>query len=270
MRMKLLGSAVLFFALAGFAEAQITGASNIVTGSGGTSITTGGSFSNAVFTWNNSTCWMTTNGTQCVPSGNSSDTIYNVPYETRKDDGHGPTIRIIKSSARPIMQSALAPSEYLARAIRIGLESAGTDEARTLQAIHDVGLHVYDYDHVDNYLYRQALHLGAKYRWVWEPLREKDTKAVASGNTTAGYIYNVQYSREVPDRILADVERLIDCAPSDAMFLVSDFKAVNPDPFLAITTPRMLAAGRIFIVDQWDEPGFREKEVVELGTIALK
>jgi hypothetical protein len=200
------------------------------------------------------------------------DTIYGIPTETRKDDGKGPSIRLVKLTAKNWGDVTLAPADYIARAQRIRYESAGTDEARMLQAIHDAHLHVYDFHNVDGYLYRQALKHGSNYRWVWEPMREKDMKAAQENSgqyANAGYVYgSKQYDREIPDRVLADVERLLDCAPAETMLLVSDFRAVNPDPFLAITTPRMLAAGKIFIVEQWDEPGFTDGEVTAAPTIA--
>lgn len=210
---------------------------------------------------------------QWIGTGTSEhdrDTIYGIPTELRKDDGKGPSIRLVRLAAKNWDALKLAPAEYMARAEKIGLSSAGTDEARLLQAIHDTQLKVYGFDKVDSYLYRQALKMGSNYRWVWEPLREKDVKP-ASDNSGAhsalGYVYAKQYSREVPDRVLADIERLMDCAPGDAIFLVSDFKAVNPDPFLAVTTPKMLEAGKIFIVDQWDEPGFGDEVEIKPPTV---
>lgn len=200
----------------------------------------------------------------------SSNVIYGVPAETRKDDGKGITLALLKLAATPWNALRLAPDTYVALAQRIGLSSAGTDQARMLQAIHDAHLHAFPYAKVDDYLYRKALHQGANVRWVWEPVRDSDSKAAANyaGQTASGYVVTSQYSREIPDRILADIERMMDCAPEDTIFLASDYKVVNPDPFLAVTTPKMLAAGVIFIVDSWDEPGFTEKDEQPSGSLS--
>jgi hypothetical protein len=194
---------------------------------------------------------------------NSTTTIYGVPFETRKDDHKGPTIRQVKLSAKNWDGIVLAPADYIVRAKRISLDSGAVEEAQILQAVHDAHLKVYDFASVDSYLFRQALKQGANYRWVWEPMREKDTKFVLAANVRqtdhAGYVDNQQYQSAIPDHVLADVERFMDCAPEDTIYLVSDYRAVNPDPFLAVTTVKMLAAGRILIIDQWDEPGFKDK-----------
>lgn len=250
-------TALLFLVFAGFAGAQTTPAigSNIGTFS---TVPAVGLVSSGIL----AVCTMEVCSNSNISLGGCSncETLYGVPYETRKLDDKGPSIKFVKASARLVSDAKLAPSEYLARALRIGLSSAGTEEARLLQAIHDTVLHVYEFSQVDAYLYRQALTHGTNYRWVWEPLRERDMKLAGNSGPVAegGYLYAKQYSREVPDRVLSNIERLMDCAPEETVFLVSDFKAVNPDPFLAVSTPKMLGAGRIFIIDQWDEPGFKE------------
>lgn len=255
-------TALLFLVFAGFAGAQTTpvissNAGNFVNTRPAIGLVSSGTL--AVCTMEVCSNSNVTFG-DCNNCFSSSNTLYGVPYETRKLDDKGPSIKFVKASARLIPEAKLAPSEYLARALRIGLSSAGTEEARLLQAIHDTGLHVYEFSQVDAYLYRQALTHGTNYRWVWEPLRERDMKWAGNSFPVAegGYLYAKQYSREVPDRVLSNIERLMDCAPEETIFMVSDFKAVNPDPFLAVSTPKMLGAGRIFIIDQWDEPGFKE------------
>ena len=54
----------------------------------------------------------------------------------------------------------------------------------------------------------------------------------------------------------------------EAMLIVSDYETVKPDPFLAVTTPALLAAGKIWIVAVWDEPNFRYDHVVMGPTVS--
>jgi hypothetical protein len=157
--------------------------------------------------------------------------------------------------------------DYHAVAKSIGLSpSASTDEADVLEAIEHSQLHVYDFDKVDGYLYRRALREKSPSRWVWKPMRKSDVKANAAGVKTGedgvqidrvGYVSATQYSRVLPMRVMENVKSVLDCLP-DAVFLVSDYEVIRPDPFLAVTTPRLLEAGKIWIIDCWDEPGFTE------------
>lgn len=190
---------------------------------------------------------------------------HSVGPETRKDDGKGLTHAELLATA---YHPASAPAHYLEVAREIGLDpSPITDEAALLQAITENGLHVFDYAKVDDYLYRQALKQSARTRWVWKPMRKKDSEALKGEMSqmfpNAGYVFNAQYAQRLPERILEEVKLLMNCAP-DASFLVSDYEVVRPDPFLAVTTPQLLAAGKVFIIDQWDEPGFSDSTEVSL------
>lgn len=185
-----------------------------------------------------------------------------VPLETRKLKTTLPTIADVKLSAKLVSNSELAPAQYLKLAKAVSLESAATDEAQVLDAIHIHGFKLFDYDRVDDFLYNQALHMKANTRWVWKPAREKDLKAVNdSGAATwstqsgMGFVYPQAYAQKVPARILEDMACLIAEIP-DAIFLVSDFAVIKPDPFIAVTTPRLLKENRIFIFGQWGEPTF--------------
>lgn len=182
--------------------------------------------------------------------------------ETRKDDGKGPTLIQIKASAHKIPSQSIATPTWLKLAKQINLESPAVDEARLAQVINDHDWNVYDYAKVDDFLYRQALRLGTNTRWVWKPLREVDVKpsqtaASWSLRPQMGFIYPKVYGRAVPERILGKAACVIEDM-KDAIFLVSDFEVIKPDPFLAVTTEKLLSEDKIFIVDQWNEPGFTE------------
>jgi hypothetical protein len=161
----------------------------------------------------------------------------------------------------------LPTASYLKTAKAVGLDSPAIAEAQLAQIIVDHGFSIYDYSNVDNYLYHEALKQGTQVRWVWKPMRTADMKAAAQetwstwdgmGRISAASMY----ARALPEKVLAKVECLMTELP-DAIFLVSDYEVVKPDPFLAVTTPKMLSAHRIFIVDQWDEPGFTDKPIVK-------
>jgi len=175
------------------------------------------------------------------------------------------SLKLVKASASLIPKAHLAPAAYVTLAKSIGLESAATDEARLIQAIAECDLPVYDYDKVDNYLYHQTLSSKIPMRWGWKPLREADVKAVlgysngalSSAQDGFGLLFSRQYAGKVPEQVLTTVAMILKKVP-DATFMVSDYEAIKPDPFLMVTTPRMMEAHRMFIVSQWDEAGFGE------------
>ena len=177
-------------------------------------------------------------------------------HEGRKPDARGPSLIQVKQSAARLTAAQLAPANYIALARSVGVDGPA-EEAAILDAIHEADLSVYDFDKVDGYLYRQAL-TGTAVHWVWKPLRDKDVKPVAQApwsQTGVGIVYAKLYTRKVPMSVLTEMKAVLATMP-DAMFLVSDYEVIKPDPFLAVTTPKLLAAGKIWIVDQWDEPGF--------------
>jgi hypothetical protein len=81
-----------------------------------------------------------------------------------------------------------------------------------------------------------------------------------------GFISPNEYAQSVPYRVLGEMKVLMEAVP-EALFLISDYEAIKPDPFLAVTTEKLLGAGKIWIVSQWDEPGFG---VAEDGAVARR
>jgi hypothetical protein len=199
----------------------------------------------------------------CWSSGGSGFINGSQLRETRANDHKGATLQMVKFSAKPIGRDHLAPAAYVAMAKLVGLESAATDEARLTQAIVDCELPVYDFDKVDSYLYHTTLTMKTPMRWVWKPMREADMKADSAGANTArwtpadgfGLLSSSQYANKIPEATLATVAMILKKIP-DAVFLVSDYETIKPDPFLAVTTAKLLAANKLWIVAQWDEPGF--------------
>jgi hypothetical protein len=181
----------------------------------------------------------------------------------KKDDGKGPTLAQVKSGARLILNTSLAPPEYtkLAQSIEM-TPSASADEADLERTIHDIGIKVYDYHQVDEYLWRLALRQKSPSEWVWKGLRSKDADAVHAlterTHSTSGTVASQQYGRKVPLAAMQTVADVLAKVGPDTkpMFLVSDYETLRPDPFLAVTTLRLLDAGKIWIIAVWDEPGF--------------
>src|SRR5579872_4422793 len=193
-----------------------------------------------------------------------------VTPETRKDDGKGPTLAMVKKAAHRLDDSQMAPALYASMARSVGAYLQA-EEAEMLDAIHQADLTTFDYEKVDNYLYRQALKQGTSIRWVWKPVKESDVETLTKDNTWSirpgvGLVYPKTYGQKIPLRALAEMKAVLDKIP-DAIFVVSDYEVVKPDPFLAVTTQKLLAAGKIWIVDCWDEPSFGEALVVPAGQI---
>lgn len=187
-----------------------------------------------------------------------------------------PSLKEVRASALPVSDAELAPESYIRQAQRMGMD-ASVQEATMLRAIHDAGLHVYDYAMVNTYLQWQAqgtLIQGLSAQWVWKPMRNADFKTLKGDSSTpttdevdtktvemrTPVIGSQQYSHAVPAEIMARAQTLLDCSP-DAILLVSDFQARKPDPFLAVTNKKLLKAGKVWIVAQWNEPGFHESDI---------
>lgn len=202
-------------------------------------------------------CWATNgiNGTVWGTGGG----VWSTPGTHRPKPKY--TLAQVRASAVPIPKAKLAPAAYLTLAKSIGLESAGTDEARMLDCLDKLALKPYDPERVDAYLTHKAEAIGPNVRWVWKPLRESDEKAVGQASTSmtaaaAGLVFSPsRYGQAVPAHALSMAAEVLREMP-DAVFLVSDYEALKPDPFLAVTTARLLGEGRVWIIDVWQEPGF--------------
>lgn len=192
------------------------------------------------------------------------------PISTRTFIGPMPSLQQIRLEAKPIPVASLAPAAYLKLAMKINLESATTDEIRMLDAIYGLNLKTYDFSKVDDYMYRKAVESRSPTRWVWKPMRESDKsktdKAIglatwrrpAKVANDFGVLSVDLYARAIPARVLETVASVLAKLP-DALFVVSDYEATKPDPFLAVTTQKLLDEGKIWIIDVWAEPGFTDE-----------
>ena len=85
--------------------------------------------------------------------------------------------------------------------------------------------------------------------WGWRPLRGSDVKGLTHEHPLSG-----TYLHAIPFAVLTTIERLQGRLPH-AKFFVSDYETELPDPFLMITHPTLGLNG--FVVERWNEPGFR-------------
>lgn len=174
----------------------------------------------------------------------------------------------IKSSAKLIQVAELAPVNYVTRAKQIHLHSAATETADMLATLNELGAKIYNQESVSQYLYDKAHEKGANVSWVWKPMREEDLNIEVTGqdhparfgNEFGGWLNpRVQYSEAIPERVIELASTVLAHLP-DAKFMVSDYETKKPDPFLAVTTTKMAAAGKYFIIACWDEPAYSEPE----------
>jgi hypothetical protein len=212
----------------------------------------------------NGMCWDLRSGILVAVNGS----LVNSAQRTKPKPKY--TLAQVRASAVAIPKARLAPAAYLTLAKSIGLESAGTDEARMLDCLDKLSLKPYDADKVDAYLTHKAEAQGPNIYWLWKPLREPDERSVnaaaASGRTPGVPLSGKRYGQAVPAHALETVAMVLREMP-DAVFLVSDYEAVKPDPFLAVTTVRLLQEGRVWIIVAWNEPSFGVPDI-RFGPVA--
>ena len=156
--------------------------------------------------------------------------------------------------------------EYLEVAKAIGLQDSPAIFAGQLKEflIQEViprynGTAVADY--MAELCRRASVKTGREITWEWKPLRPQDAVPFSSDTWTAHFgTYDVpirteQYTGAVPLPVLLTVKKLIDRFGDRVCFFVSDYRDPKPDPFLMITGVKIPC----FIIERWDEPGFRSK-----------
>lgn len=189
--------------------------------------------------------------------------------ETRTFKGKGPDLAELRSRAM-VRTAGLrangAPVGYVTLAKFVGAK-VSNEEAVITDAIKDLGLPVYGFAEVDEFLARKALSQGTNARWVWKPLATDGLTGITaagmawSNRAGVGIIAHKLYPQLVPMSALATLKSIIALVPN-VLPLISDYEVMKPDPFMAITTSELLAAGKIWIIAQWDEPGFGSESTV--------
>jgi hypothetical protein len=165
--------------------------------------------------------------------------------------------------------------EYSRVAQKLGVNVLPRIDWRRLgDALAELMIPVYDLKAVNKYLMDKAAEAVKANgdrgwaQWFWIPMRESDVDQVrlesirAAGQQNLGYHWNmgydptlVPYLKPIPLPVLLTAERIEERLPGEVSFFVSDIVSY-PDPFLGV----QLKADRdktIFVVERWDEPGFR-------------
>lgn len=183
--------------------------------------------------------------------------VFGSSLTSTKPAGPPVTIAELRRSTHLLTEKDMAPAGYVALAKSVGAQPS-SDEADILAAIKDLELPVYPFDKVDRYLSNKAYEISNNTRWVWKPIStigRMSLQDLNGASTRAGSVSSSLYTQRIPMNVLNNIVALMGRVPG-AVFLISDYETVNPDPFLAVTTPELLGSGKIWIVSQWDEPRF--------------
>lgn len=183
--------------------------------------------------------------------------MFGSSLTSTKPAGPPVTIAELRRSTHLLTEKDMAPAGYVALAKSVGAQPS-SDEADILAAIKDLELPVYPFDKVDRYLSNKAYEISNNTRWVWKPIStigRMSLQDLNGASTRAGSVSSSLYTQRIPMNVLNNIVALMGRVPG-AVFLISDYETVNPDPFLAVTTPELLGSGKIWIVSQWDEPRF--------------
>lgn len=167
-----------------------------------------------------------------------------------------------KGERLPKTSGDLATYQRIAK--KLGFHPSAQLRAEVLAFMADHGIKTYNYDRVHRYMDREAEKHGTG--WSWFPMRAVDVLDIdiLEPNHDSGDIMGAAepYKHVIPLRVLEKVE-LIEKKFDDAVrFYVTDYTAVDPDPFIAVyvENPNLdgdeTPEGSLIIFDVWDEPGF--------------
>lgn len=152
-------------------------------------------------------------------------------------------------------------------AISMELRPLRLYEFRKFLAVN--GICVFDEKRVREYMDEQVAQVNKKIpkrrdgldgrkQWVWSPLDGQPEQAQSSNQWTtfmsigADFVRVSRYEKPIPLPVLMTAKTIKDQFPN-ATFEVTDITNVpRPDPFLSV-----LYEGERFIIERWDEPGFR-------------
>lgn len=165
---------------------------------------------------------------------------------------HEPAVPVATAEEPELAADELA--EYHRVALTIGFEGNGAlFDQRLERFLLENNIHTYHSRDVVPYLDKQ---LGND--WVWAGLRPTDTEHLTGWSSEMGG-RRVSFGRRtyrgaVPLPVLLTVQTIQQAFP-EAHFYVSETAKVNGDPFLMVAS----RDGGCYIVERWDEPGFRER-----------
>jgi hypothetical protein len=121
--------------------------------------------------------------------------------------------------------------------------------------VRDTCLGVYEYEVVTRYLDLQTerRNTNKKYRWEsvawhWHPVKSYSDFRWHGSNHVSREIYN----KPIPMAVMVTMARIEALFP-ETRFYVSDLQDMK-DPFLAVSVE---GSDTFFVIERWDEPGFR-------------
>jgi hypothetical protein len=163
-------------------------------------------------------------------------------------------------AAPPAVDPELAEHARIARKLGLAKLPAEVVDAELRQALIELGITCYELGAVQEYLDqvcarkndedRSAGWAGASYAWRWYGVRMGDTQAA----TKLGHGVSDQYAEEIPLPVAMTMDQIAERTnPDNVTFLVAAVTRY-PDPFLGVQAK---GGTEIFIVERWDEPGFR-------------
>lgn len=166
--------------------------------------------------------------------------------------------------AAPVVVPEKADDNYKALATKLGLRVV-VAQTEFVEFLAAEGIPTYDADEVHKWLKaksdKQTKRAGTHVYYGWLPLRQADlNKAYTDGTSMAsmglltqdGGLVKSVYSKPVPYPVLLTVEKLVNKFGNQVSFWVSEI-AKELDPFLMVIAPD----GSRWIIERWDEPGFR-------------
>lgn len=176
-----------------------------------------------------------------------------------------PTARVPLRLVEPTKQRS-----YEEVAQSLGFAPTELVRVQLLEFFEEESIKLYDYNQVSAWMTGKRRQAKA-WPWCWRPLRKKD---IITGyhwgydewhNKLSDGFYDSKkwscrpYERLVPLHALEKVARIEAKFGDRVKFLVSDYPASDPDPFIMVR-PAMSDSGTEaeynLIFDVWDEPGF--------------
>lgn len=165
----------------------------------------------------------------------------------------------VEEPKKIVVSSTVTPSELeeqIAIETKLGISpSREVLKSKLLKCIEDEGINVYPRSQVVKYLDEK---LGNT--WVWMGLRKVDSEHlgerwVSHQEPARDVSFSDEvYSETIPLPVLLTVEKISKAVP-EVHFYVSSLPEPKGDPFLFVTCQKIGG----YVVEKWDEPGFRRK-----------
>jgi len=141
-------------------------------------------------------------------------------------------------------------AEYQRVAKKLGVEIFAIPGKDLENFLREEGIPVYSQAKVEAYMDKKGF-------WSWFRMRGRDQSRVIprtdNKNTSMGRANGMYYPNAIPIPVLLTAERIVDKFGDSVGFYVAAIDK-HPDLFLGVFHYQ---TGEFFIVERWDEPGFR-------------